>query len=133
MSNFNELQSEFENGEFWNFIGFEMVNIDKGRATIKIELREDILNMQRMLHGGIIMSGLDMVMGLCARTTGAEKVATIQLETRFLHSLYDGYAILESEIIHRNKNIVTLKGIVKGSKDNEKLIAYSTSTFKLTF
>lgn len=129
MSKFSDLVKEFESSNFWNFIGFEFLDIEEGKASIKIQLRDEILNMQKMLHGGIIMSGLDMVMGLCARTTGAKKVSTIQLEVRFIKSLFDGYAVINSEIINQTKSTVILKGTVE-SPDGD-LIAYCTSTFKI--
>lgn len=131
MSSYNELVKEFENSQFWNFVGFEFMDIEEGKATIKIQLRDEILNMQKMLHGGIIMSGLDLVMGLCARTLGTKAVSTIQLEVRFLQSIYDGAAILKSELIHCTKNTAVLKGTVENL--NGELVAFCTSTFKLVF
>lgn len=131
LENFADIVKEFQESPFWNFVRFEFLNIEEGKAKIKITLREELLNVQKMLHGGMYMSGLDTVMGLCARTTGAKSVSTIQLEVRFIQGINNGDVIFTSEMIKQTKNTAIIKGTAENS-DGE-LLAYSTSTFKLTF
>lgn len=131
LENYTDIVKEFQGSPFWKFVGFEFLHIEEGKAKIKIALREEMLNVQKMLHGGMFMSGLDTVMGLCARTTGAKSVSTIQLEVRFIQGINDGDVIFTSEIIKQTKNTAIIKGTAENLDGD--LLAYSTSTFKLTF
>lgn len=129
MENFSNLTQEFEESNFFKYLGFECVNVEYGQARIQIQKEPNISNLKDMLHGGVIMTGLDIVMGLTSRSLGVKAASTMQMEVRFVNSVYEGITEFTGELVHRSNNTAILNG--KAIDDNGNLIAYSTATFRL--
>ncbi|MFJ7972760.1 PaaI family thioesterase [Psychrobacillus sp. NPDC096389] len=127
--NFSSLIHEFEQSNFFKYIGFECVSVEYGKVIIQIQKRPDISNLKDMLHGGVIMSGLDIVMGITSRTLGVKAASTIQMEVKFVNSVFEGTTEIIGELIHRSDHTAILNGKVIDEQGN--LIAYSTATFRL--
>ena len=126
---FSSLINEFEQSNFFKYIGFECVSVEYGKVIIQIKKRPDISNLKDMLHGGVIMSGLDIVMGITSRTLGVKAASTIQMEVKFVNSVFEGTTEIIGELIHRSDHTAILNGKVIDEQGN--LIAYSTGTFRL--
>lgn len=129
MENFSSLIEEFGESNYFKYIGFECLSVEYGKAIIQIKKRPDISNMKDVLHGGVIMSGLDIVMGLTSRSVGAKAATTIQMEVKFINSVLEGTTEIIGELIHRTDNTAILHG--KAIDEQGNLIAYSTATFRL--
>lgn len=129
MEEYTSLINEFKEAAFFNYIGFEFVSVEKGKVKIRLMKRPEISNLQNMMHGGALMSGMDIVMGLTARTGGCKSAATIQMEVKFIKSLTEGAAEIIGELVHQSGNTAILTAKVIDEQGN--LIAYSTGTFRL--
>lgn len=126
---YTQLIEQFENGPYFQLLGFEIDRVEYGKASMRLKKKTENDNMQNMLHGGAIMSGLDIVMGLASRSLGSDAVSTIQMEVRFIKSLAEGTAIFHAEMLHQTNSTAILTGRVVS--DQDELLAYSTGTFKL--
>lgn len=126
---FTQLIEQFESGQYFQLLGFEIDKVEYGEALMRLKRKPDNDNMQNMLHGGAIMSGLDIAMGLASRSLGSDAVSTIQMEVRFVKSLAEGTATFHAQVLHQTNSTVILTGRVLSDKD--ELLAYSTGTFKL--
>lgn len=126
---YTQLIEQFENGPYFQLLGFEIDRVEYGKASMRLEKKTENDNMQNMLHGGAIMSGIDIVMGLASRSLGSDAVSTIQMEVRFIKSLAEGTAIFHAELLHQTNSTAILTGRVVSEQD--ELLAYSTGTFKL--
>ncbi|ALS75184.1 hypothetical protein AUC31_08100 [Planococcus rifietoensis] len=126
---YTQLIEQFENGPYFQMLGFEIDRVEYGKASIRLKKKPKNDNMQNMLHGGAIMSGIDIVMGLASRSLGSDAVSTIQMEVRFIKSLAEGTAIFHAEMLHQTNSTAVLTGRVVS--DQDELLAYSTGTFKL--
>lgn len=126
---FRQLIEQFESGQYFQLLGFEIDKVEYGEALMRLKRKPDNDNMQNMLHGGAIMSGLDIAMGLASRSLGSDAVSTIQMEVRFVKSLAQGTATFHAQVLHQTNSTAILTGRVLSDKD--ELLAYSTGTFKL--
>lgn len=126
---FTQLIEQFESGQYFQLLGFEIDKVEYGEALMRLKRKPDNDNMQNMLHGGAIMSGLDIAMGLASRSLGSDAVSTIQMEVRFVKSLAEGSATFHAQVLHQTNSTAILTGRVLSDKD--ELLAYSTGTFKL--
>lgn len=129
LKEYTRLIEQFESGQYFQLLGFEIDKVEYGKAAMRLARKPDNDNMQNMLHGGAIMSGLDIVMGLASRSLGSDAVSTIQMEVRFIKSLAEGTAEFHAEVLHQTNSTAILTGHVLSDKD--ELLAYSTGTFKL--
>lgn len=126
---YTQLIEQFENGPYFQMLGFEIDRVEYGKASMRLKKKPENDNMQNMLHGGAIMSGIDIVMGLASRSLGSDAVSTIQMEVRFIKSLAEGTAIFHAKMLHQTNSTAILTGRVVS--DQDELLAYSTGTFKL--
>ncbi|MDN5708646.1 MAG: PaaI family thioesterase, partial [Planococcus sp. (in: firmicutes)] len=101
---YTQLIEQFENGPYFQLLGFEIDRVEYGKASMRLEKKTENDNMQNMLHGGAIMSGIDIVMGLASRSLGSDAVSTIQMEVRFIKSLAEGTAIFHAELLHQTNS-----------------------------
>ncbi|MEK4131107.1 PaaI family thioesterase [Solibacillus sp. FSL W8-0474] len=126
---FNELKTAFEQSVYWRKLGLLHDDIEIGYSSIRLPISEDSLNINGTLHGGVMMTALDIGMSLAARSLGINKVSTIQLEVRFLQEVKAGEVLICSKVIHTTSNTAVIEGKIIDIDEN--LLAYSTSTFKL--
>jgi acyl-CoA thioesterase len=127
---YQKLRDDFENSEFWRFIGFKFVSCEYGKAKVKFRHRNEFHNVKGTMHGGIYMSALDTVMGLASMSLGLDKIVTIQMETRFLKSVTRGELFATGQVIHQTNSIVIAEGRLFDESDS--LVGYSTGTFKVS-
>lgn len=126
--NREKIIDEFINSDFWNFMKFELAELKEGEASILLDYRSELNNIQGILHGGAIMSLVDTTMGMTARSLGADTVATIQLEVRFIAPVRSGQLRATASVIQVVKNTCILECRV--TDIDGKMVAFSTSTFK---
>ena len=71
---------------FVEHLGAEMVSLGKGQAEIKLNLASHMENGLGVAHGGIVMTLLDVVMALAAKSSDPDGlgVVTIEMKTSFL-------------------------------------------------
>lgn len=124
----NKLRKEFENSNFWNFMGFEFIECENERAIIKFKKEDKFNNVMGFMHGGIYMSALDTVMGMAVRSLGFNNTVTIQMETKFLKSTVNGTLYAVGKIIYKLNKTILVEGILKN--ENGETVAFSIGTFK---
>jgi acyl-coenzyme A thioesterase 13 len=113
---------DFPRGSFAAATGRLLFKPDgTGRAICRMFPTEAHMNMGGSLHGGSVMSFIDMAMfagGLCAGMERAHYV-TLHLSTHFLHrgqagSPLDAYV----ELVKQTRGHAFLQGVVKQSGEN---------------
>ncbi|MDR7076082.1 uncharacterized protein (TIGR00369 family) [Neobacillus niacini] len=54
----------YESSPFWKLLGIEMDQVNSEFVRIKLSMTSSFLNVNRSVHGGIIASMLDTIMGV---------------------------------------------------------------------
>ena len=62
------LQSLYS-GRYWGLVGIETVAAERGLVTNRVKLRDEHLNYNHVVHGGVISSLIDSAAGGAVRTT----------------------------------------------------------------
>jgi acyl-CoA thioesterase len=61
---------------FIKFLGIKILKIDKGHASISLKMRDEFLNFNGMVHGGLIYSVADVAFSLASNSLGIPAVAS---------------------------------------------------------
>ena len=71
---------------FVQHLGVELVRVEKGHAEIRLTLKPHQENGLEAAHGGVIMTLMDVVMALAAKSSDPDGlgVVTIEMKTSFL-------------------------------------------------
>ncbi len=111
-------------------LGFELVKIEHGEATFRLEVRRDRhANPMGTLHGGVVCDVADAAMGMACASLLApgESFTTVELKTNFFRPMRDGTLEARARVVNAGKTFVYLECDVV-SLPEEKLVAKSAST-----
>ncbi len=76
-------------GRYWGLIGIETIAAERGLVTNRVRLREEHLNYNQVVHGGVVSSLIDSAAGGAVRTTRTpEEIKARPHATSDLHVAY---------------------------------------------
>lgn len=110
-------------------LGVELVSYEKGSAEIKLDLKPYQENGLEAAHGGVIMTLLDVVMALAAKSNDPEGlgVVTIEMKTSFLRPAR-GELHAFGWCDHYSSTMAFCRGELRDV--HNRLLAQSMGTFK---
>jgi len=118
---------------FVEMLGFELVSWDAGRAEIALTLREELTNSWSVVHGGVLMTLLDVAMASAARSPnqpGIESspgVVTIEMKTTFMRPGL-GRLVAKGQLVHRTASMAFCEASI--FDEAGLIVAQATGTFK---
>lgn len=114
---------------FSKLIGMRLTELELGKATIAIEMRDDLRHPGGILHGGVTATLIDTAMAFAVRTYLAPDVhtATIDLTVHYLRPHIDGMFSCKARVVRPGKRIFTVSADVVNEEG--KLIATGISTY----
>jgi len=116
---------------FVELLGFELTRFEGGESTLQYTPKPEHLNSFDVLHGGVVMTLLDVGMASAARSVQPEKgVLTIEMKTSFMRaSPGDGSMLtVKSTLLHRTGRMAFVEGRIFDAQG--QLCAQATGTFK---
>lgn len=118
---------------FIEHLGIKVVEATSARAVITLDKRPELLNSLGAMHGGVLMTMLDVVMAHAARSVHSHDpgsgpgVATIEMKTSFMRPA-EGQLRALGQLLHRTTTMAFCEGRVLD--DRGELCAHATATFK---
>jgi acyl-CoA thioesterase len=116
-------------GALARLLGIRPVSMGDGRARFELTVREDHLNPNGVVHGGIVYSLADTAMGaaLFSALDPGQSCTTLEIKINYLAPVTSGELAAEASVIGRTKRTGVLEARVHG--DGGALVAVATGTF----
>jgi len=115
-------------------VGFEPTYVMPGRVVFAYEPREEHYNTLGAVHGGIVTTVLDTVMGCAIHSTldAGSAPVTIELKTSFVRpvTLASGQLRAEGSIVHPGSRVATAEARLEG--EDGTLYAHASSTWLIS-
>jgi uncharacterized protein (TIGR00369 family) len=113
---------------FGELIGLNFTAFGDGRSRCQLEVREELLNPHRVLHGGVIYSMADTGMGGALYSILKEKelCTTVEIKITYLAAVSSGKLSCDTRVINRRSRIATLESEIE---NQGQLVAKATGTF----
>ena len=112
-------------------LGFELVEVEEGRAVFAVTPQEFHYNPIGVVHGGLAATLLDSAMGCAVHSTLAAGTGytTLEVKVNFARAITGatGRVVCEGTLIHRGRTVATAEGRVT-AEDTGKLLAHGTTT-----
>jgi uncharacterized protein (TIGR00369 family) len=112
-------------------LGFELEEVEEGRAVFAVTPSEFHYNPIGVVHGGLAATLLDSSMGCAVHSTLPAGVAytTLEFKVNFARAITGdtGRILCESTLIHRGRTVATAEGRVTAEASG-KLLAHGTTT-----
>ncbi len=131
----DELRQQYA-GRYWALIGMEMTEAEPGRVVGCVELRDEHLNYNEVVHGGVISSLIDSVAGGCVRTLRplaeikARPHATSDLHVAYLSPATGTRLVAEGRVVKQGRTAIFTEVDVRD--DRERLVARGMVTFVIS-
>ncbi len=104
-----------------------------GSVLATIELSDQHLNPNGVVHGGVIFSLIDTAMGAATMRVLEQgcHCATVEIQTRFIRSVSSGMLRGTASVIRRGRHLVHVESQVLN--DQEQIVAMGTGTFTVIY
>ncbi len=118
-----------QNTPYLKHLGIELVEIEVGRAVMKLPMKEELRQPYGLLHGGATASLIDTAtaFAVVSVTTREEKATTVDLTVHYLRPVINETTICTATIVRAGKRLITVSAEVYN--DQGKLIATALSTY----
>ena len=116
-------------GALVRLLGIRPASMGDGRARFELTVREDHLNPNGVVHGGVVYSLADTAMGaaLFSALEPGQSCTTLEIKINYLAPVTSGELAAEASVIGRTKRTGVLDARVHG--DGGRLVAVATGTF----
>lgn len=111
---------------FMTYNGLYLVETKENYAKVGVDISEKSLNPYGIVHGGLIYTLADSVMGIALATSGRTGV-TLNCSVDYLAPGTGKKLFADTEIVKDGKTIVVFR--VKVVNEKDELIATSTGTY----
>ena len=109
-------------------LGFRLIAVSPGTATVQLEAGPQHANPMGTLHGGVLCDIADAAMGIAYVTNLAEgeSFTTLELKINFLKPIWKAMLTAEGKVLKQGRTT----GVVECRVTDEKgsLVAHATST-----
>jgi uncharacterized protein (TIGR00369 family) len=113
---------------FVRHLGFALEKFEGGHSDIRYTPLPDHLNSFDVVHGGAVMTLLDVSMATAARSAREEMgVVTIEMKTSFMRPSR-GELLAKGELMHATASMAFTQATIYDAKGNA--CAHATGTFK---
>jgi uncharacterized protein (TIGR00369 family) len=111
-------------------MGMTFAEISHGLVVMNLTPQECQYNMLGTIHGGVMATLLDSVMGCAVHSTLPARggYSTVEIKVNYVRpiTLEEKFLRAEGRILHAGRRIVTAEGAVRDSKN--RLYAHGTSS-----
>jgi len=109
-------------------IGFDLISVAPGEATLEFQATEAHANPMGTLHGGVLCDIADAAMGIAfsANLAEGESFTTLELKINFLKPIWKARLRAVGRVVKQGRTVGLVECDIVDEKDN--LVAHATST-----
>lgn len=116
---------------FLDLVGLTVGPVDDGKASGSVEVTDDHLNPHGYLHGGVVFTLVDTVMGAAVMSVLADgsRCVSGDVHLRFLRPVVAGRIASEAEVVHRGRRTAVVEAVVRD--DEGRTVAFGDASFAI--
>ena|SRR5688572_29226919 len=113
---------------FAKFLGIELESIEPGRATMSLQIREELKQNVGVVHGGVVASLIDSAtaFAILPLLKDDERTTTVDLTISYLRPLINGRISATAKVVREGGRIVVLSAELHDDQGNLAATALST-------
>ncbi len=119
---------------FFRLMEIDVVSLSSGRALITMKIREDMLNGENNLQGGMFTALADeaMVLAIYSVLERGQTLATISESTSFMRGAGPGSTLAaEGLVIKKGRRIAFAEGLVR-TEGKDDVLSRTTAAFAIS-
>jgi acyl-CoA thioesterase len=109
-SDLEKAKRAFKTIPFVQLVGMELVDLNDGEATVKLEMRDELRQPHGILHGGATASVIDtaMAFAVVTRLSQDEKASTVDLTVHYLRPVVEGEIVCTAKVVRGGRRLLTV-------------------------
>jgi len=127
----SQSSSDNENrNPFADLIGITFKDTEMGSSFCTVEVREDLLNPNRVLHGGVsnALADTGMAYALFASLDENLTCATVEIQLTYLRPVFSGTLSCKSWVVSKTRKLGFMEAEVF---NDDRLVAKASGTFSI--
>ncbi len=128
MDNLDGIRSFFENDAFAKYLGVELVEVSKGKAKAKLNIRPEHLNSINVVHGGVISALADVVFAVASNSYGTIALG-INENISYVKAATGGTLIAVAEEVSLNPKLATYDVSIT-EEDGDTIAVFHGTVYK---
>jgi uncharacterized protein (TIGR00369 family) len=115
---------------YYQAMGMSLLEIEEGRAVLRIEIQPSQLNADGIVHGGVLPAIADGAMGNALRTLNgaAAQVLTAEVHLHYLRPVSGGVIVAEGRVVQSGRRL-SFAEVEMRDEATGKLVARGSGTF----
>jgi len=128
----DDLRGRIADSPFHSGFGLSVVDAEKGSVRLGWIARREHLNLQGLIHGGLLATLADVAMGLAVRTAiePGRRHVTIELGVHYLRPATPGNVQAVGRVVRVGTQIAYAEADVRDGGD--RLVARGSGTYSVT-
>ncbi|HVG34826.1 MAG TPA: PaaI family thioesterase [Pyrinomonadaceae bacterium] len=113
------LREIFKTIPYVKLIGIKLVGIERGSATLRLDLRDELMRNGGIAHGGVIASLIDTASAFAVMSglEPGQTTTTIDLTIQYLRPLVKGQARAVARILRSGRRVAVVSVDVKDERE----------------
>jgi uncharacterized protein (TIGR00369 family) len=102
------IREKFQTNHFPRLLGMEIDSIEPGRARLSVEVRQELLQLQGVMHGGAIASLVDtaVAFAIISVSEPQDRFTTVEMKVNYLSAIREGRAVADARLIRDGRRII---------------------------
>lgn len=99
---------------FVSLLGIELVDLEPGKAEVRLKVEDKHMRGGRFVHGGVTASLIDTVTAFAvgSLTESPANAVTVDLTIHYLRPIYDGEIKATANVVRAGKRLLTVSADV---------------------
>ncbi len=95
-----------KNDKFAEYVGIELLEVTKGKAKAKMEIKNHHLNAINTVHGGAVFALADLVFAVASNSHGTIAMG-INVSISYLKAIKEGFLYAEAKEVSKNPKLAS--------------------------
>jgi acyl-CoA thioesterase len=102
------IREKFNVNHFPRLLGIELDLVEPGRARLSLQVRQELLQLQGIMHGGAIATLIDtaVAFAIVGASKADDRFTTVEMKVNYLSAILDGRVTAEARLIRDGRRII---------------------------
>jgi len=102
------IREKFQTNHFPQLLGIEIDSIEPSRARLSVEVRQELLQLQGVMHGGAIASLIDtaVAFAIISVSEPQDRFTTVEMKVNYLSAIREGRVVADARLIRDGRRII---------------------------
>ncbi len=102
------IREKFQTNHFPQLLGIEIDSIEPSRARLSVEVRQELLQLQGVMHGGAIASLIDtaVAFAIISVSEPQDRFTTVEMKVNYLSAIREGRVVADARLVRDGRRII---------------------------